>query len=159
MEQTPTPINGSLPVTSVAIKCPPHYGVLSLIRLFISSVARQMGYSDEAVSEIEMCVDEACANVIDHAYAGTPCEDLARAEVGIELQIRPGSLTVSILDSGVGQRGNFASGVKDIDEYSRRERPRGLGLYIINKLMDAVDIEFPEGRGTRLTMTKLLHPA
>jgi anti-sigma regulatory factor (Ser/Thr protein kinase) len=92
---------------------------------------------------------------MDHAYQGSDPDDRLK-EVGIELKIGPDGLTVSILDRGVGQGGNFASGVNDLEEYKLRERPRGLGLYIINKLMDSVDIEFPETRGTRLTMTKLL---
>jgi serine/threonine-protein kinase RsbW len=155
MEQLPPTLKGSLPSTKVAITCQPHYSVLSLIRLFITSVAQQMGFGEQAISEIEMCVDEACANVMDHAYQGSDPDDRLK-EVGIELKIGPDGLTVSILDRGVGQGGNFASGVNDLEEYKLRERPRGLGLYIINKLMDSVDIEFPETRGTRLTMTKLL---
>jgi len=132
--------------------------MLSLIRLLISGVAREMGYTEDMIGEIEMCVDEACANVIDHAYATRDNADpsTATTAVGIELNLRPEGLTISIVDNGVGPRGNFRSSVTNLEEYCQRERPRGLGLYIINKLMDNVSLEFPNGRGTRLTMTKLL---
>ena len=131
--------------------------------MFISNVAREMGYDEDAISEIEMCVDQACANVIDHAYSEGDNDEidpetsqfLGSAIVGIEISIQADSLTISILDNGVGSCGNFKSGVSDLDEYQDRERPRGLGLYIIKKLMDRVTIEFPENAGTRLTMTKL----
>ncbi|MCC5876306.1 MAG: ATP-binding protein, partial [Candidatus Sumerlaeia bacterium] len=50
------------------IRCPLDTGVLSVIRTFITSLSCQMGFSEDQAGEIEMAVDEACANVIRHAY-------------------------------------------------------------------------------------------
>jgi serine/threonine-protein kinase RsbW len=145
-----------IPSTAVEIRCPSEYTVLSLIRLFISDVARQMGFEEDAVSEIELCVDEACANVIDHAYDASGGAAAERPGVEVILGIGADRLTVTVTDHGVGRAGRFESGTTDLAEYETREKPRGLGLYIINKLMDNVNLEFPADRGTRLTMTKII---
>ena len=41
---------------------------LSLIREFVTKVGLQAGMSEMDISKIELAVDEACANVIEHAY-------------------------------------------------------------------------------------------
>lgn len=150
-----------IPTTAVEIRCPPEYTVLSLIRLFISDVARHMGFEEDAVSEIELCVDEACANVIDHAYDGAEADEEAKEsarDVELQVGIGPDRLIVTVTDHGVGREGGFETGTNDLDEYQTRgdARPRGLGLYIINKLMDNVDLDFPGNSGTRLKMTKIM---
>ena len=41
---------------------------LALIREFVTSIGRQAALSDEDLTNLELAVDEACANVIEHAY-------------------------------------------------------------------------------------------
>ncbi|HEX9960769.1 MAG TPA: ATP-binding protein, partial [Pyrinomonadaceae bacterium] len=41
---------------------------LALIREFVSSAATQAGFDEKEVAKLELAVDEACANVIEHAY-------------------------------------------------------------------------------------------
>jgi serine/threonine-protein kinase RsbW len=149
--------------TDVEIRCSAQHSALSLIRLFVRGVAREMGFDDEVASEIELCVDEACANVIDHAYphGAPPSSEGEKSVVGVEVRILSDALTISIADNGVGRASQFESSVANLAEYQGRDdpdggRPRGLGLYIINKLMDEVSVEFPNEYGTRLTMTKRL---
>ena len=40
---------------------------LALIRDFVTSVGKQARMSDVDISNLELAVDEACANVIEHA--------------------------------------------------------------------------------------------
>jgi anti-sigma regulatory factor (Ser/Thr protein kinase) len=106
--------------------------------------------------------------VIDHAYHGLGESDEHRPtrlsndadfpHVGVLISIAPDSLTITVSDRGRGSTGKFDSSAANLDEYSSRERPRGLGLFIIRKLMDDVRVDFPEPSGTRLVMTKLLQP-
>ena len=41
---------------------------LAMIREFVNRVAAQAGLSEIEVGQLELAVDEACANVIEHAY-------------------------------------------------------------------------------------------
>ena len=65
------------------------------VREFVSASARKFGFSDEEVSKIALAVDEACTNVIKHAYKFDPTKV-------ITVTIRPRGRTfeVSIRDTG-----------------------------------------------------------
>jgi serine/threonine-protein kinase RsbW len=41
---------------------------LALIREFVTAVGTQAGFTDDEVARLELAVDEACTNVIEHAY-------------------------------------------------------------------------------------------
>ena len=45
---------------------------LSVIRDFIRNAAENAGLSNEAIGKITLAVDEACTNVIKHAYNYSP---------------------------------------------------------------------------------------
>ncbi len=42
------------------------------IAAFITRAAREAGLNDDEVFHVEMAVDEACSNIIEHAYAAQP---------------------------------------------------------------------------------------
>ena len=48
---------------------PGRFESLSEIAAFITQAAREAGLNDDEVFHVEMAVDEACSNVIEHAYA------------------------------------------------------------------------------------------
>ena len=51
------------------IEAPGHGSYLAYIRNLIGDLARQVGFPEDEVAKIEMAVDEACSNVVEHAYA------------------------------------------------------------------------------------------
>ena len=56
---------------------------LALIREFISTVGIQAGLEEDGVARLEMAVDEACANVIEHAYGQDRTKELTvRSKAG-----------------------------------------------------------------------------
>ncbi|MFH0793324.1 MAG: ATP-binding protein [bacterium] len=136
------------------VQCPVEAKILNMIRLFIASVAREIGFHEEDVHKIEISVDEACANVVCHAYEGK-----TDTMFGICLKVHVGEnyLRISIIDSGVGREGFTQKGVTDLQEYCNQRPHRGLGTYIINKFMDEVEYTFPPQRGTCVSMIKYLH--
>jgi anti-sigma regulatory factor (Ser/Thr protein kinase) len=118
---------------------------LRLVRALVSEVARVEGCSTECVRDMVIAVDEACQNVIRHAYAGNPDGEI-RLEIG-----RDGDcLTVDLID--------FADpvdparvGPRDLDDV----RPGGLGTHFIRACMDEAAFRAPpRGAGNRLWMSK-----
>lgn len=144
---------------SLEIHCPGTTRILSHIRPFICSIARDMGFSEEEIAQIEISVDEACSNVLCHAYSNMLPNDYCydrgpTYQIKIVLKVAKDHLHITISDFGVGNRNGPHIGVRDLDEYA--QKGHGLGTYIIQKLMDKVEICYPDDSGTRVTMVKFL---
>ena len=129
---------------------PGQFDRLTEIAAFITQAAHQAGLNDDEVFHVEMAVDEACSNIIEHAYA---------VQAGdIDLACRcplAGQFEVVIRDSGQPFEPEEApapavSTPADLDNLSEG----GLGLYFMRKLMDEVRFEFVPGQGNILTMLK-----
>lgn len=161
--------------TQFEIRCAPRSSVLWPIRLFACSLARQLGFDDEEIGQIEMAVDEACANVVRHAYKhlGVTSDDDSAAQseprpdfdtpstecyLRVRVYVTPTLLRFSIMDNGIGVS-NQPPGVQSLDEYVQKGGKGGLGIFIIRKFMDEVEVRSPKGRGTTLTMTKYIRSA
>ena len=130
--------------------------VLPAIRGLMTTIAAQMGFSEEDIDQIEISVDEACANVIKHAYHGQ--ESGSSGEPGIRLKARRYSdrLQIQVSDYGKGAKDGTHKGAADLNEYRRREKPGGLGTLIMTRFMDKVLVDYPEGKGTVVTLIKNL---
>lgn len=141
------------------ISCPAETAYLSAIRAFVSEIAKCMGFSMDDLGKIEVCVDEACTNVVEHAYKeeallGSP--SCGQTEIDVALHIDEEMLTIEVRDQGVGSNAGFENTIDNIEDYRKKYVPSGLGLYIINNLMDEVNISHPSSSGTLLSMTKYL---
>ena len=121
---------------------------LSEIASFIELAARESGLNDDQVYDVQMAVDESCANVIEHAYRG-------RADGTIDLMCekRGKEFVVTIQDFGEQFDPKKVAPPRTRDPLSRRNIG-GLGLFFMHKLMDRVKFEFAAGTGNRLTMVK-----
>lgn len=128
--------------------------LLGLLRDFICSVARHVGFCEQEIAEIEISVDEACANAMEHAYA---TEDPENRDVQVELYICPDRLTIRISDRGTGTPDLDHSMSMDSYLDLDREKFRGLGLVLMKKFMDELTIHVTPGQGTIVEMTKLRH--
>ena len=130
---------------------PGRFGSLAQIADFISRAARQAGFSEDDVFQVQMAVDEACSNVIEHAYGAGHAGDIK-----LSCRLEPGEeFIVTIQDSG---RPFDPDSVPDpplgVDLEDLPEG--GLGLYFMRNLMDDVRFEFNPKSGNTLTMVKVL---
>lgn len=150
----------------VEVRCPVETRVLSMLRCIVGALADQVGFEPEELAQIEMAVDEACSNVICHAYKHLgisprlPPEEqrpdhLRECVLRIKARLGRNYLRISIIDNGIGLN-KTPPGVKSLKEYSDRGGKGGLGIYIISNFMDEVEYDFPPESGTILTMTKYL---
>jgi serine/threonine-protein kinase RsbW len=105
---------------------------LVLIRDFTKSTASNSGFSEEAVDKIALAVDEACTNIIKHAYKNSPEGDIV-----INIKVDSNKLTVSITDFGLDFDPSLVP-IPDIKKYYQQHKIGGLGIYLIKKLMDEV---------------------
>ncbi len=105
---------------------------LSIIRDFIKNTALSLGYSNAIIGNIILAVDEACTNIIKHAYKYSPSGDIQ-----IELNRIANKFIITILDNGIEFDPNLIP-EPDIKEYYKQRRIGGLGMYLMKKMMDEV---------------------
>ena len=130
---------------------------LARIRAFVREKAEGMGFAPDELDKIELAVDEACANVIEHAYppeiVGTP----KAQQLHLCLKLEFGKFTVIITDHGE----TFDPSViqpPDMSEYLAQYRVGGLGIYLMRSLMDEVDYHIQPGIKNEVRMVKFLVP-
>ena len=121
---------------------------LSLIREFVAKVGLQAGMSDIDISKIELAVDEACANVIEHAYGNDKSQEvLVRANVDEE------KITFHIIDTGIGFDPTQVK-QEELEQLIEKRRSGGLGMRLIKTLMDEIHYEIIPGQKNELRMIK-----
>jgi serine/threonine-protein kinase RsbW len=123
---------------------------LALIREFVSLIGGQAGLNESEVANIELAVDEACANVIEHAYGN----DVSK-EVVVRAVFDDSELSILVEDSGRGfDPGNVVQ--EELEQLISKHKSGGLGLRLIRRLMDEVHYEIVPGKKNELLMKKRL---
>ena len=123
---------------------------LAIIREFVSRIAAQAGLGEAEVGQLELAVDEACANVIEHAYG----EDSTK-QVMIRAVFDEDELRINVIDTGRG----FTPGdveQADLKDLIAKRRTGGLGMRLIKRLMDEVHYDIEPGKRNELRMVKKL---
>ena len=118
---------------------------LSGVRTRVRNCLENKEHSPEFIEDIVRGIDEACQNVIRHAYGGE-CDN----EIILEILFENGELVIYLSD--------FADPIdvstiklRDLDEV----RPGGLGIYFIQQSMDEVEfLETSDQIGNVLRMKK-----
>jgi serine/threonine-protein kinase RsbW len=127
---------------------PGRYDSLSKIDKFIHEVAQKAEMSDFAIYTMEMAVDEACSNIIEHAYQG---ED--KGDITCTCEVDEKGLTIILLDHGQPFNPDLVT-PPDLNANLEERESHGLGLFFIQKWMDRVEFEVTPNNGNRLTLFK-----
>lgn len=133
---------------SVTRVYPGNFKSLKPISEFIIEIAEHLGFSSSEVYAIQTAVDEACSNIIDHAYGG---ENIGNIKIRVVETKK--SLRIMLFDQG---KPFDPDDIPDPDIHSPLEvrRERGLGVFFMRKLMDKVDFDFSSTEGNKLTLVK-----
>lgn len=133
----------------VEVLSQPRY--LAGVREMVLAVSRRLGFGESGAGHIALAIDEALANVIRHGYEGA-------ADRPIFLTIAP------LVEDGAetGMRVCIEDHAKKVDPSKIKSRdleavrPGGLGVHIIQEIMDEVEYTPRDERGMRVTMVKRL---
>ena len=138
------------PIRQYRLKIPSQTDNLDLIRDFVAGIARKVGFDNQEINKIELAVDEACTNVIEHAYQYDESQD-----IDIAVKIDYQKLTVIVTDRGRSFRMEEVE-LPDMKTYLAELRVGGLGIYLMKTLMDEVDYRSqPDGKN-EVRMVKYL---
>lgn len=120
---------------------------------FVVAGARQVGFGEDELFRIELACDEACTNVIQHAYGG---ED--QGTIRVIWNYSDGAFTITIYDHGrffdpdSVPEPNIPQSPDDFDQL----KIGGLGIHFMRSLMDEVRFQSDTGAGNKLEMVKYL---
>lgn len=139
-------------VQAVKVELPSQTDYISLVRQFVGGVAKKAGFTDIDIEKIELALDEACSNVLQHAYK---FETNNRYE--IELIVDKLKLDIIITDQGDSFQ--FHDHVApDIEQHISELNVGGLGIFIMQQMMDEVRYESLPDSGNVLRMVKYISP-
>ena len=129
---------------SVTIAIPSHPKYLSIVRSVTKNMAQIYEISETLTEDIKLAVDEACANVIKHAYNGDRTKKII-----LKYRITRNSFNVIIEDSGIKAQTDLIKG-RNLDDI----RPGGLGIHFIKRVFDVFRFDEKKKKGNRLMLIK-----
>lgn len=128
----------------IILRLPAQLAYVRLVTDAATQAAKLAGLDERAIGHCHVAVDEACTNIVRHAYA-----DGEGGIIDARIEVRPGICMIVLTDYG-----------KSYDPESVKPpclgealQPGGLGLYFMRNLMDEVCYT-PSESGNRLVMIK-----
>jgi serine/threonine-protein kinase RsbW len=127
---------------------PARYENLDDMCQFAAQAAKDAGMDGNEVCAVELAVDEACSNIIEHAYGLDK-----GGEIECTCTAANDCLTVILRDHG--KPFNLSSVTEPDLSSGLEKRPLGgLGVFLMRQLMDEVRFEALGEAGNLLTMVK-----
>ena len=119
---------------------------------FVCAGAEEVGFHEDEVFRIQLACDEACTNIIEHAYGA---ED--EGAIAVSWQYDEGAFMIVLRDFGRPFRPEEipAPSVPHNPGSHDELKVGGLGLHFMRTLMDEVTFSFDE-KGNELVMVKYL---
>jgi anti-sigma regulatory factor (Ser/Thr protein kinase) len=136
----------SAPANTVVFRLPSDPKLLKIVRTGIAHLCDLAGFPEEHRHRATLAVDEACANIIMHAYGGATDQPIL--------------ITARLIENGIEVVLRDYGKKADIESIKSRElddiRPGGLGVHLIRSAMDAVVYDNTLPDGNQLTLKKFL---
>ncbi len=131
---------------SIELRLPSDPRFLCVLRATVAKICTLAGFEQKEGSKIVLAVDEACSNVIKHAYKGENDK-----EIYLKVDVNQSGLQINIHDFGISA---------EMDSIKPRSlsdiRPGGLGVHLIKSVMDKVEYKPDAKRGNQLILKKAI---
>ena len=128
----------------VTLTVPGRPPFLYVVRSAVYPLALQAGFGRKGARQIVLAVDEACSNIIKHAYGGGSDKPIA-----ITVSDGPDAFVVRLRDEGT-KADAAAFTPRDLADI----RPGGLGMHFIRQVFDGVTYDTNRAQGTELILEK-----
>ncbi len=129
----------------VIFDIPAEPAAMFMVRAIVGKLADRIGFLAEEADKLVLAVDEACTNVIRHAYKNSNDKRIV-----ITFTLNVEYLEILIRDFGSGSDpATFQP--RNLEEI----RPGGLGIHFIRSAFDMVEYDSAPGGGMLLKMRKL----
>ncbi|MBI2933682.1 MAG: ATP-binding protein [Planctomycetes bacterium] len=142
-------LRGRLFKTGITVSSQP--ASLSLVRDFIGRVTERLQMPRGEAGQCVLAVDEAVANIMEHGYGG-----VSDAPIEIDVEADSACLRIVVRD----EADTFDPLIvpdPDLPRHVAMGRNRGLGLFLMRRMMDEVHYRAGEPIGNELTLIKRFH--
>ena len=129
------------------LQVPGRFDRLEQISKFIEQAGLEAGLDDTSICRCQLAVDEACTNIIEHAYEGE-----GRGSIELQCDTNAGELTIIIEDQGKPFDPNSIP-EPQLNTKLEDMQVGGLGLYFMRQVMDAVEFSYEDG-SNKLVLVK-----
>lgn len=122
---------------------------LARIRDYVFGQCVHAGISAPACHNLVLAVDEACSNIIQHAYHNNPAQTF-----NISIRATKNSVTIEITDSSP-PFDPASVPLPDMSTYFEERRHHGLGILLMTKILDSIEYvpASSEGATNKLILT------
>jgi len=124
---------------------------LTTVRAFVNSAVEEVNTPTDIAGDIVLAVDEACTNIIKHAYKFLP-----DGEITINIKYSEKKIEVKITDHGSPFSADTIP-TPDLKKYFEEKRVGGLGMHLMKTLMDSVQYKSVSGKYNQVLLTKKLN--
>jgi serine/threonine-protein kinase RsbW len=115
---------------------------------YVTDCAKEAGLNETEVYAVQLAVDEASTNIIEHGY-GQECPN----RIDITCDIQEDGLKVVIYDDAEAFNPESVP-EPEINVSLEEIKPRGLGIFLMHQMMDEVHYQSSPDKGNTLTMIK-----
>ena len=126
-----------------------HFENLAKIGDFINRASHEAGLDDQANYAMQLAVDEACANIIEHGYGGE-----GRGQIQLSYRIKDDGLQVTICDQAKTPFDPSKVPEPDIHAPLEERSTRGMGIYFIRNSVDSFEFKLGTPEGNQLVLFK-----
>ncbi|TDM21098.1 anti-sigma B factor RsbW [Macrococcoides caseolyticum] len=136
----------------VEMRFPATAEYVGLVRLTLSGILNRAGANYDEIEDTKIAVSEAVTNAVKHAY-----KDDVQGDVLVGYVIFDDKVEVIVSDSGTNF--DYERTKSELGPYEENEnidfiREGGLGLFLIESLMDEVNVK--KDSGVTISMTKYI---
>ena len=131
---------------ALIITIPSHPKYLSVVRTVTVKIGQLYEINETIIEDIKLAIDEACTNIIKHAYKGDTSKKII-----LKYKISKKSFKVIIEDSGCKSNIDVMKG-RSLEEV----RPGGLGIHFIKRVFDTFEFYGKKKKGNRLKLIKYI---
>jgi len=135
--------------TAVELRLPSRLGFEKVAMGAAATLATLMGFEEDRVEDLKTAIAEACINAMEH---GNSFNDLLLVTLTFTLEQNTLEVKVRDCGSGVHKRRPHAPDLER--KIKGEEAPRGLGMFLIQSLVDEAEWkeDGPDGSYTRLAI-------
>jgi serine/threonine-protein kinase RsbW len=128
----------------IRIKIPSHPKYISRLRSIVGEVCQKMNFHYQKCQDLKLAINEAVSNIIQHAYEGQ-----TNKAIFVYFYLFSERLEVAIRDYGKKVEPDQIKS-RDLDDV----KDHGLGVFLMENLVDEVAFDFTPSVGTDLKFIK-----
>ena len=131
----------------INLRIPANADFIGIVRLCLYGIASKMGFSYEDIEDMKVAASEACNNAVLHVLM-----EEQNDFIEVTFEVEDNGLSIKIKDNGPGfnypDALNKASSLREME--ISQLRTGGLGIYLMQALMDEVEINTASGTEVKL---------